>query len=244
MTPEDFNAATSAKIQQIAAMHYFGPDAKAAAEKVGLDGFRFYFVGRAGVLGDTPADVAQSSFGYFEPGLLAKMWNTGKERADAAETAKAQLNVAYQLGAARLGGIEGLADSATAMREMADSVDPAGLPLFAGFRSIDMPKDPTQAFMHQAIIHRELRGSVHLACCAALGLPSRAAHQLKRPDDQEMFGYRDTIDISEQDQARFEQLEPMTDVAMNRHAEAVTAEQRTQIATTVDAAHAALGLAG
>lgn len=242
MTPEEFTAATASKIQQIGAMHYFDPAAKAAAEELGLDGLRFYFVGRAGVLGDSPAEVAQSSFGYFEPGLLAKMWNTGKERANFAATAQAQLGVAHQIGADRLGGVEGLADAAVAMRQMAEAVDPAGLPLFAGFRGMETPEDPTQAFMHQAIVHRELRGSVHLACCAALGLPSRAAHQLKRPNDQEAFGYKDTLELNEGDEGIYAQLEPMTEAAMVRHASAISVEQRSQVAAVVDAAHSALGL--
>ena len=240
MTPEEFTAATAKPLQKIAALHYFGEPAKAAAESLGLDGFRFYFVGRGGVLGDTPADVARSSFGYFEPGVMTKMWNTGKERADLTQTAKAQLGVAYALAAEKLGSVDGLANAAIAMSDMADAVDPAGLPLFAGFRSMETPEDPTSAFMHQAIVHRELRGSVHLACCAAMGLSSRAAHQLARPQDLEMFGYRDMVDVSDEEQALFEQLEPMTDAAMTRHASTISADQRSQIATTVAAAHAAL----
>ncbi len=244
MTPEDFNAATAQQIQQIGALHYFGEPAQTTAESLGLDGFRFYFVGRAGVLGDAPADVARSSFGYFEPGVMTKMWNTGKERADITEVAQAQLDIAYRLGADKLGQVDGLGDAAIAMREMADAIDPAGLPLFAGFRTLEMPEDPTHAFMHQAIVHRELRGSVHLACCAAMGLRSSAAHRISRPQDLQMFGYREEIAVSDDERSLFEQLEPMTDAAMTRHAQSINAEQRSQVAATVHAAHAALGLSG
>lgn len=244
MTPEEFTTATAKPLGQIAALHYFGKPAMEAADALGIDGFRFYFVGRAGVLGDTPADVAHASFGYFNPAVMAKMWETGKERANVVETVHAQLNVAYALGEDKLSSIEGLTEAAMAMREMATVVDAAGLALFAGFRALEAPKKPAASFMHQAIVHRELRGSVHLACCAALGIRSRAAHQLARPDDQEMFGYKDTIEISNDERALFEQLEPMTNRAMARHAQAITAEQRAQVAAVVGEAHGALGLAG
>lgn len=242
MTPEAFNAATAPKLQTIGALHYFHPHAKAAAEELGIDSFRFYFVGRAGVLGNVPAPVAQSSFGYFDEGLLAKMWNTGKERADFAATAQAQLAVSYKIGAEQLGGVDGLAEAAASMAEMAAAVDMAGLPLFAGFASMDMPKDPTAAFMHQAIVQRELRGGVHLACCTALGLPTRVAHQIKRPNDQQGFGYPDELELTDPMRDTYAQVEPMTDAAMAIHADAISADQRSQVATTVDAAATALGL--
>ena len=240
MTPEDFIASISPKVQNIGALHYFHPAAKQAAESLGIDGFRFYFLGRAGVLGDVEAEVVQASFGYFEPGLLAKMWTTGKERANFADTAAAQLNVAYQIGAEQLGDVDGLAEAADAMGQMAAAVDPAGLPLFAGFMTKEVPEDPAAAFMHQSIIHRELRGSVHLAGSAALGLPSRVAHQLKRPNDQESFGYASAMEVTDAQRATHSQLEAMTNAAMLNHAEAISSEQRAQVADTVDATAAVL----
>lgn len=239
MTPEDFVTQSAGPIQRIAAVHYFDPRAKVAAESVGLDGFRFYFLGRAGVLGDAPAEVARAAFGYFEPRVMSKMWTTAKERSNLTEAVAAQLDVAYQIASETFGDIDGLADAAAAMRRMADSIDPAGLPLFAGFRALPDPTDPVHAFMHQAIIHRELRGSVHLACCAALGLPSRVAHQLRRPDLQQMFGYTDEVDITDEQHELFEQLEPMTNASMAHHAATLTSEDRQIVAATATAVSAA-----
>ena len=89
MTPEDFVAAVSDPFQNIGALHYFGPKAKAAAEGLGIDQFRFYFAGRGGVLGEVSNEVMQSSFGYFNPQLVAKMWSSSKERCDVTAAAAA-----------------------------------------------------------------------------------------------------------------------------------------------------------
>ena len=230
MTPEEFNASTSGPLQKLGALHYFHPYAKEAAESLGIDGFRFYFCGRAGVLGEVSTDVMLSAFGYFEPGLVDKMWTTGKERCNVVEAAHAQLNVAYRIGADALGEVDGLGEAAEAMAQLTAQVDRSSLPLFAGFVALDPPAAPAEAFMHQAIVMRELRGSVHLAALAATGLSSRAAHQIKRPNDLEMFGYKEAIDISDADRAAYELVEPMTNGAMNLHAEAITSAQRAQVA--------------
>jgi len=242
MTPEEFNTSTSDHFQKIGAQHYFHPYAKEAAEGLGIDGFRFYFCGRAGVLGEVNTDVMLSAFGYFERGLVDKMWTSSKERCDVVQAAQEQMNVAYRIGADALGDVEGLSEAAASIGQLAAEVDPSSLPLFAGFVALDVPDSPTDAFMHQAIVMRELRGSVHLAALAATGLGSRAAHQIKRPNDQEMFGYKDTIEVTDADRAAYELLEPMTDAAMNLHAEALTSEQRAQVAATTAAAASALGI--
>lgn len=241
MTPEDFVAAVSDPFQNIGALHYFGPKAKAAAEGLGIDQFRFYFAGRGGVLGEVSNEVMQSSFGYFNPQLVAKMWSSSKERCDVTAAAAAQLQVAYDIGEELLVNVSDLGEAATALGALATSVDVAALPLFAGFLAQPVPEVPTHAFMHQAILYRELRGSIHLAAIAATGCESRAAHQIKRPKDIQNFGYEDEIELSEAVRAAYAQVEPLTDTAMIQHCSAaLSAEQRAQIATTVEAAASAL----
>ena len=81
MTPEELVAATSAQINSLGAIYYFHPDTIAhGKEALGLDGMRFYFIGRAGVLGDVEAPVVTAAFGYFAPAVVAKMWNSSKEK--------------------------------------------------------------------------------------------------------------------------------------------------------------------
>ncbi len=247
MTPDEFNAATSNSLQRIGAIHYFHPYAKEAAEGLGIDGFRFYFCGRAGVLGEVSTDLMLAAFGYFEPGLVDKMWTSSKERCNVVEAGLAQMGVSYRIGSEALGPDSGvsqddLAAAAASMGELAQAVDRSALPLFAGFVALDVPNSPAEAFMHQAIVLRELRGSVHLAALAGTGVGSRVAHQIKRPNDLEMFGYKEAVEITDADRDAYALVEPMTDAAMNLHAEAIAPEQRQQIADTATAVAAALGL--
>ena len=244
MTPEDFVAAVSDPFQNIGAMHYFGPKAKAAAEALGIDGFRFYFAGRGGVLGEVSGEVLSSTFGYFNPDVVNKIWPSCIERCDVADAARAQLQVAYDIGDDLITTVDGLTEAADSLGELMAAVDVAALPLFAGFRSQPVPDAPAHAFMHQAILFRELRGSVHLAAVAAAGVRSRAAHQIRRPNDLEMFGYSEPIEISAEEQAAYSTVEAHTDAAMVTHCgAALSADQRSQIASTVTAVSAAFSAA-
>ena len=66
-------------IGSIGAAFYFHPDTVAKGKEVGLDGFRFYVLGRGGVLGDVEPDVVHAAFGYFHTGLIDKIWISAKE---------------------------------------------------------------------------------------------------------------------------------------------------------------------
>ncbi len=236
MTPEDFVAATADPFQYIGAAHYFHDVSRKVADELGLDLFRFYFCGRGGVLGDVDAAVVQSAFGYFNPKLLGKMWTTGADRCSVAEASAGQMRVIYELGEAGLGDVDGLGDAATSLQEITSVVDASALTLFAGFQALDQPESDAARFMHQVVLMRELRGSVHLAALAAAGCPSRVAHQLKRPNDGEMFGWTDTVPVSDADQAAFDQAGALTDAAMVRHVGAITDDARAQVAVVAAAA--------
>ena len=52
MTPLEIVQQTSPTINQAGNRFYFDADTMAKGQELGLDGFRFYFLGRGGVLGD------------------------------------------------------------------------------------------------------------------------------------------------------------------------------------------------
>ena len=83
MTPEELVSTTAAKINSLGAIYYFDRATIAhGKEHLDLDGMRFYFIGRGGVLGDVEAPVVTSAFGYFAPAVVDKMWNTSKKKVD------------------------------------------------------------------------------------------------------------------------------------------------------------------
>ena len=236
MSPEEFVERVSDPINSLGALHYFGPKAKEAADSLGLGLYRFYFAGRGGVLGNVSSSIIQSAFGYFNPTFVDKIWTTAKQRCNVSEAATAQLSVAHNFSEKHFSKIDDLEEATAAMAKLTSQIDIAGLPLFAGFRDAPIPESTPSAFMHHVILMRELRGSVHLGAVRATGCRTRVAHQLHRPNEQELFGYNDKLDISPEEQLAYSEAEPLTNASMERHGTLINADERNKIVSAIDAA--------
>jgi hypothetical protein len=213
--PADIMRATQ-PIYLIGSAFYFSPETiEYGKQQLGIDGFRFYFLGRGGVLGDVDADVVRCAFGYFEPGLLRKMWESAIERSSAGprEAAKAYLNCAHEFGRAKFAGLPGLDAFVDAATQVIGAVEGASLPLFAGVRAEPVPADAPAAAKHQAVVLRELRGSAHLLALTATGINSAMAHVIKRPTELELFGYtaETAPTVTDADRAAWQRAEALTD---------------------------------
>ena len=189
---------------------YFHPDTVAHGKTIGLDGFRFYFLGRGGVLGDVPAEVVVSAFGYFEPSLVAKMWNSARTRVAPADAAREYLACNAALARARLADVDGLDAYADAAAQVVAAVDVGALPLFAGVLAQPVPDDAPARALHHTVLLRELRGSVHLVAVAACGLPTHVAHAIKRPGDVATFGWAEPPAVTEDHRAAHARAEELT----------------------------------
>ena len=108
MTPAELISATSPTVGSLGGSFYFEPATLAHGKDMGLDGFRFYFLGRGGVLGDVEAPVVTSAFGYFEPALIARMWTSAKEIVPPREAGTAYVEACREHGRAHLGEVDGL----------------------------------------------------------------------------------------------------------------------------------------
>jgi hypothetical protein len=219
---------------------YFHPDTVARGKELGLDGFRFYFLGRGGVLGDVPAEVVVSAFGYFEPNLLAKMWNSGRERVSPPDAAREHLACNAALARARLAELPGLDAYADAAAKVVASVDLGGLPLFAGVRAQPVPTDVPARALHHAVLLRELRGSVHLAAVVACGLRTEVAHAIQRPGDVAMFGWSEPPAVSDEHRAAHERARALTDDLLVPAFEVLDETERVALIDGARAIHAAL----
>lgn len=178
-------------IQKAGASFYFAPETAARAEALGIDVARFYFLGRGGVLGDVEAPVVSSAFGYFAPGLVAHMWNTARSVLPPPDAASAHLGCAYELGRARLRGVQDLDRFCAAGSAVVAAADPDGLALFAGLLAQPVPEDLPARAMHLLVALRELRGSAHLLAVRASGLTTKVAHFIARPGDFALFGWKE-----------------------------------------------------
>jgi len=157
----------------------------------------------------------QSAFGYFNPPLLAAMWDAGRVKIDPRTAGHEYLEAAHELGRARLTGVEeleGLVAAATTVVEAARR-QVAGLTLFAAAAAEPVPADPPAAAMHQVTVLRELRGSAHLVAVVAEGLSPQTAHLMRRPEMYTMFGWPDADrpEVRDVDREALDAAEARTD---------------------------------
>ena len=93
--------------------YYFDPATTARGERLGLDTFEFYFLGRGGVLGDVEAPVVASAFGYFNPAVLAIMWNAARAKIAPRDAGREYFEAAHDFGRAKLTGLAELPNCTT-----------------------------------------------------------------------------------------------------------------------------------
>ena len=226
----------------VGAAFYFHPDTLARGKEAGLDGFRFYILGRGGVLGNVEPEVVHGAFGYFNPALIAKMWNSASERVAPRDAARLYHQCAHELGRRQLSEIAGLDGFVDASTHIIGYVEGASLPLFTAMRAEPVPDDAPAAAMHQAMVLRELRGSVHLLALVAQGLDSAKAHAIKRPDDVTSFGYETAPDVTDADRENWQRAESMTDELLVPAYSSLSDDQATALIAGTAAMAAALGV--
>ncbi len=212
VTTDDLIAAAAPKLGALGGAFYFDPKTLAVGKEHGLDGFRFYFLGRGGVMGDVEAPVVVSAFGYFNPGLVDKMWTTARQKVSPRDAATLYLECCREFGRGRLAGVENLDTFCTAAEAIIAAVDPAGLTLGAAAAAAPLPDDAPGRAMQLIAVLRELRGSAHLVAVRAVGLSAEVAHYLRRPNDYTSFGWGETPPaVTDDDRARLARADDLTD---------------------------------
>lgn len=212
MTPDELINSACPKIGSLGGAFYFAPATVARGKELNLDGFRFYFLGRGGVLGDVEPNVVTSAFGYFNPGLVTKMWNSAKERLGPREAAREYLGCAHRFGREKFADIPDLDAFCSAAETINNAIHPAGLALYAGISAEPLPDDLPARAMQLAAVLREYRGSVHLLAVVASGLSPVTAHYLRRPDDYASFGWgEEPPTVGAEERAQFEAADRLTD---------------------------------
>jgi hypothetical protein len=212
VTPDNLVNTISLPVQKVGAAFYFHPDTVARGKELGLDGFRFYFLGRGGVLGDVEPRVVSSAFGYFNPSLVDKMWTTAKAKVEPRQAAREYLACAHALARTTLADTADLDGFCSAAEAVVAAADPGALALYAGLSAEPLPDDAPARAYQLACVLREHRGSAHLVAIRAAGLSPKVAHAIKRPDDVASFGYapEDIPEISDDERARHAEAEETT----------------------------------
>jgi hypothetical protein len=155
--------------------------------------------------------------------------------------AREYIACAHGLGRRRFAGIDGLGAYVDAAATVIAGVEGVSMPLFAALRAEPVPDDAPGAAMHQAMVLRELRGSAHLLALVACGVASHIAHAIKRPNDIEMFGWKDAPpQPTDADRAAWDRAEAMTDDILLPGFAALTPDQAEALVSVTTAMRAAL----
>jgi len=214
VTPNQLVDAACPKIGALGSAFYFIPETIGPGKERGVDGMRLYVLGRGGVLGDTSAAVVRSAFGYFNPSLIEKLWDTGRERLAVAEAADLYWEACAAFGRAKFAELDGLDSFVAALEKVNDAADPAGLALYAGIKQMPLVDDAPGRAMQLIAMLREFRGSAHLVAIRAVGLDDTHAHFIKRPDMVKGFGWaeEDAAVVTDEDKRLLAEAEKVTDV--------------------------------
>ena len=137
--------------------------------QLGLDFLTSYVGGRGAFLGEAAGAVVAAAFAWFEPGLVATLW-------DAARTAVPLDRLAQACDESTVASLrEILADEdpsevASLLADAAEGADGMGRPLFSGRRADGRPQDAVHCLWWACGLVREHRGDSHVAVAAADGL--------------------------------------------------------------------------
>ena len=146
------------------------PEAKAAGKDGGYRGWELYMAGRAGVLGDAPAEVVAAALGFFDPEMVRRNWEAGRAVRPVAQAVARYAEVCRDWGRNRWAAVAGLDRLSALAARVVQAAEPSGLPVFAGWRAQPLPEDAPGRAAQLLHVLREHRGGMHLLAVLASGL--------------------------------------------------------------------------
>lgn len=242
MTNEELVAQACPLINDTGWAYYFTPETVARGTELGLKGPQFYFIGRGGLLGDCDASVVTAAFGYFNPDVIRRAWESAMTVIAPREAGLAHWLCSAETGRAKLADVPNLAAFVDAADAVNAAADPEALALYAAFKSAPLVDDLPGRAMQLVSILREFRGSAHLIAVRASGLSGKQAHFIKRPNDVAMFGWtpEDAPHIDDSTRAALDAAERLTDAIVMPAYAVLTDAQRTALVDGARAIKAAL----
>ena len=176
MTPEDAAAATAGPIGALGGAFMLAKATLKKGPELGFPkGWSFYFAGRGGVLGDVVPDVIAAAFVFFPVPWVQQQWLLGRAVMEPAAAAAAYAEACQAWGREHLAGAPDLERLVELLQRLAAGADPAGAPLFAGWRAMALPDDAPGAAAQLLHVMREYRGGMHGMAVLASGLAPRDA---------------------------------------------------------------------
>ncbi|MGN6333910.1 MAG: SCO6745 family protein [Motilibacteraceae bacterium] len=170
LRPTATAAAAKPAVTKVGGGFMLSREVKGRAEALGLDHWSYYFAGRCGVLGPVHADVVRAAAGFFPAGTVARCWESALAVIGPFEAANDYAQACQAWGRRRLADLPEPEKLAVLLEKVTAAADPAGVPLFAGWRALPLPEDGPARVAQLLHVLREHRGGLHLLAVLAAGL--------------------------------------------------------------------------
>ncbi|HEY5170290.1 MAG TPA: hypothetical protein VIK54_01055 [Acidimicrobiia bacterium] len=229
MTPEQ--AAHEAREAIVRVPGGFMTDAATYARgaELGFDGLDFYAAGRAGVLGDTHADVVVAALVFFAPEVVHAAWARSGLVMSRERAAREWAAVAHAWAATHLSDDVDWHTVAALLGRVVNAAPVAGAPLFAGWRALDEPEEIKALALHRLNALRELRGALHGAAVLTVGLAPVEAIVVRTPAMLSVFGWPEPHPDPKPLHDRWALAEARTDRMFGRHLAVLDDEERGEL---------------
>jgi hypothetical protein len=171
VTPDQTAAATRAAVHELGGAFAECPKTLRRARQLGLTGWSFYVAGRGGALGDVRPDTVAAALGFIADEAVRDGWDTARRITPPSQIAAQHLAECCRWGREKLDGFPGVNRLVALAERVVLAADPAGLTLFAAWRSMPMPEDgPGARAAALTKLLREYRSGAHLLAIRAGGL--------------------------------------------------------------------------
>lgn len=193
MTPEQAVRGCAGPVGRLGAAWMFDATTDARGKALGLSTWSWYHCGRGGVLGDADASVAGAAFGFFPPALQRKAWDRGRAVLPVGDIAMEYARACADWGRRTLSSVPAAGRLADLLQIAAGAAEPAGIPVFAGWRALApsvADDDPARLALGLHVM-REHRGGLHLIAVVAEGVAPLQAVVSGRygPANAQFFGW-------------------------------------------------------
>lgn len=170
MDPVRTAAAAAGPVWRLGGAFMLDPATRAAGAARGLSAWGCYYGGRFGVLGAAPASVVAAAGVFLPPERVASGWGKATAALPPHDLVDLYAGACRTWARRHLAGLAAAGELATLLDRVVGAAEPAGLPLFAGWRDVPLPADPSGRCGQLLHVLREHRGGLHGLAVLATGL--------------------------------------------------------------------------
>jgi hypothetical protein len=229
MTPEQTAHDPRDPVVRVPGGFMTAPSTYERGAELGFEGADFYLAGRAGVLGDVPADVVVAALIFFAPQTVHDAWARSGAVMSREQAAREWLATGHAWAERHLADDVDWSTVAALLAPVVRAAPVAGAPLFAALRTFDEPEEPKALALHRMNAVRELRGALHGAAVLTVGLAPVEAIVVRTPKMLRAFGWPESHPDAGPLQARWTLAEARTDRMLGRHLAVLDDDERTEL---------------